>query len=337
MSPTSSASPRPCSSSRPSAIVAAELNRAQNLLLLTHQHPDGDGIGSMLALRMALLSLGKTTHCAIPDPCPARYEFLVGSESIATSAPQTEFDCAVALDCDGETRLGSLQDTFRSAPRTIDVDHHEAEQGFADVNWCDGSKAATALMVYDIIRDLPAPMTPDIATCLYTGIAADTGIFRFRNTSVEALALAAELVAAGADPFDIARRINDQSPPEKAKLLGRALSSLSIHHHGTVAIAVLRADDFRDTGALPEHTDGIIDELKRIENTQIVLLLREEAPSHWRASFRSLDADVAAICRRFGGGGHRVAAGCQLEGSAEQVTRRMAAEAGDALGASGTQ
>lgn len=320
------------SSPAPSAAIAAELARARSILLLTHENPDGDAIGSVLALHAALLSLGKTVNCAFLQNCPDKYRFLPGSEAAGTSLPHADRDCAIALDCDGETRLGALREAFRAAPTTINIDHHEAECAFAGINWCDASKAATGLMIHELLGVLGVPISQGIATCLYTAIATDTGFFRFRNTSPEALEVCGQLIAAGADPAQIARQTSEQMPAAKAMLLGRALSSLQISANGAIVLAALTQEDFAQAGALAEHTDGIIDELKRIQGVEIMILLREQAPDDWRASLRSTNTDVAAICRRLGGGGHRLAAGCEMQGADHEVTQRIIADATAALG-----
>lgn len=325
MSPPPSPSPVRSLPGSPAAIVAA-LGDAQRVLIVAHEHPDGDAVGSMLALRFALVSQGKAVDCALLEPVPARYRFLPGAEAVLTGVPPEPHDCAVALDCDGQKRLAGLEEAFRATPLTISIDHHQAERAFADLNWCDANKAATAVMVREVIAGLGVPLTPDLATCLYAALAADTGVFRFDNTNAEALALAAELVQAGADPADIARRAAEQMPPAKARLLGRALDALQLRCDGALVLATLSLDDFARAGALPEHTDGLVDELKRIEGAQVMALLREEAPGKWRASLRSFGPDVAAVCRRFDGGGHRLAAGCEVSGEGAEVAARITDE-----------
>jgi len=311
--------------------VAAELRGASTILLLTHESPDGDGLGSMLGLSLALRAVGKTVVCVVPQGCPDKYDFLPGAGDIDSEVPDEAFDVAVALDCDGEERLGEALSAFRAAGRTVSVDHHQSEARFGDVNWCDGSQAAAGLMVSALVPALDADLTPDIATCLYCAIATDTGFFRFQNTSPKALAVAAELVSGGADPSEIARQASDQMPVAKARLLGRTLSSIETRRDGRIVIAALTVDDFSATGALPQHTDGIIDDLKRIAGAEVIVLLREQVPSEWRVSLRSLDTDVAAVCRKHGGGGHRLAAGCELHGTADDVTEAIVGDVAAAL------
>ncbi len=315
----------------PAELIARALARAGRLLLLTHEHPDGDGLGAMLALCDTLRRLGKHVDGALLEPCPHKYHYLPGADCLLTMPSAADYDCAVALDCDGERRLGALQPAFRAARQTLCIDHHEAEDTFADLNWCDGTQAAVSLMVYDLIGCLGGAVTEQAATCLYSGIVADTGVFRFRNTSARALSVAAALVSAGADPSEIARRVSDQIPVAKARLLGRALEGVACHENGSILVSVLELADFAQTAALPEHTDGLIDDLKRIQGAEIIILVREQAPAVWRVSLRSIGVDVAAICRRLGGGGHRLAAGCELTGPRATVVERLLAESVPAL------
>jgi phosphoesterase RecJ-like protein len=307
------------------------LQRARSVLLLTHEHPDGDGIGSVLALRLGLLALGAQVACVLLQPCPAKYRFLPGSEALTSELPAREFDCAVALDCDGPNRLAALLPAFRSAATTLSIDHHQAECSFADANWCDGSAAATGLLVHRLLLHMGVAITAQIATCLYAAIATDTGIFRFQNTSSRALRVCADLIDAGADPADIARRSSEAVPLPKALLMGRAFASLQVCSE-LLAIAVLELTDYLATGAQPEHTDGIIDDLKRLDGPPIISLLREEQPGSWRVSLRSQGPDVADICRRFGGGGHRLAAGCEIKGERQAVIDRICAAVAETFG-----
>jgi phosphoesterase RecJ-like protein len=305
--------------------IADRLGACGRVLVVTHENPDGDGIGSMLALRLALSRLGCEAVCVLPEGCPKRYQFLPTSETIQTVLPSQAVDCAIALDCDGPGRLADLEQAFFAAPFTLNVDHHAAENEFAQVNWCDGSKAATGLLMLELIRALGVELDASMATCLYCAIAADTGVFRFQNTSPETLRAAADLVEAGANPAEIARRAADEMPFAKARLLGRALASARLEAGG-VLVATLSLEDFQAADALPEHTDGIIDEIKRIAEARVTMLLREERPGFWRVSLRSQDADVASVCRKFGGGGHRLAAGCELESSAGEATASILRE-----------
>ena len=318
------------SASTPAA-VAAILSEAARVLIVTHENPDGDGIGSALALGHALRAMGKQVHCCLTDPCPEKYGFLPGAEAFTTTAPETQLDCAVALDCDGSARLGRLLPAFERAPVNCSIDHHNGLQRFATVNWVDAGRPATALMVYELLGPLGTEIDGDIATCLYAGVAADTGFFRFQNTTPEALTVAGELVGLGADPSDIARRSAEAVPLRKALLTGRALASLAQYAEGRVLVGVLELADFVETEARPEDTDGIVDQLKQIAGPQIVILIRESEPRHWRVSMRSQKADVSAVCRRFGGGGHVLAAGCSLEGPASEVVEDLVDAAAAAL------
>lgn len=303
--------------------MAAMLASSSRVLIVTHENPDGDGIGSALALWWSLRQQGKDVHCHLTDACPEKYRFLPGAGALSHEPPHARFDCAIALDCDGADRLAGLLPAFSSALHTCSIDHHNGEHQFADANWVDAGRAATALMVHELLLALGAEVTPEVATCLYTAIVADTGVFRFQNTSAEALGIAGRLVACGADPCEIARRTSDAVPLRKAHLTGRALSAARPYASGRLLVSLLALSDFAQTDSRPEDTDGIIDHLKQIDGPEVVVLAREQEPSSWRVSMRSRTTDVSALCRELGGGGHRLAAGCSVSGSATEVVRRL--------------
>ena len=304
--------------------VADCIQAADRIFVAGHQHPDGDAVGSLLALQSMLRSFGKTVHAALPDPPPARFEFLDGLDSIATEAPPWHADLAIALDCDGADRLGSLEEAVLSANRVVNIDHHRGMKPFGDVQFIDPSAAATAVLVAELAGQLDLlPPTPAQATALYTALIADTGCFRFTNTSPEALHLGADLVAAGVDPAETARRVFSLRPFSSVMLEARALHSL--HLADSVLMATLSHEDFAEIGAVPAETEGIIDAFRDVHGVRAAVLLKESEPGVWNVSLRGNDVDVASVAEQFGGGGHRLAAGCTIEGPRENVTARLLA------------
>jgi len=308
--------------------VLAELARAiadaDSVFVAAHENPDGDAVGSLLALRAILVSLGKKVHVATPTRPPTRFAFLDGIESVVTEPPAEVADLGIALDCDGSERLADLEDALLASATVIDVDHHGGPNTFGDIRLVDPEAAATALLVREIARELGvSELTRDVATALYVGLIADTGCFRFTNTSPEAMRLGAELIAAGADPSDLARRVFTIRPMEAVLLEGRALSSLSTVNGG-VAIAALSRDDFTETGAQPELTEGIIDDFRDALGVRVAALIKETEPGVWQVSMRGNGVNVADVARQFDGGGHMFAAGCTIEGDAADVRARLA-------------
>lgn len=302
--------------------AAEAIHSAERIFLAAHEHPDGDAVGSLLALRSMLLSLGKTVHAALPDSPPDRFEFLAGIESIATAPPPWRADLAIALDCDGADRLADLKEAVMAADTVISIDHHRGLNAFGDIRMIDASAPATAVLVVDVACELGLlPPTSDQATALYAALIADTGCFRFTNTSPEALRLGADLVAAGADPAEIARRVFSIRPLSAVMLEARALTSLQLADG--VLLATLAREDFAETGAAAAETEGIIDSFRDVPGVRVAALLKESEQDVWQVSLRGNGVDVASVAAQFGGGGHRVAAGCTIEGEREAVAERL--------------
>jgi len=312
------------------AAIARAIAAAKVIYVASHENPDGDAVGSLLGLRLVLASLGKTVHVALPHPVPARYAFLEGSASIRWDFPSSVPDLAIALDCDGPERLAHLRQAIEAAPLVADVDHH-AGQAFGDLRYLDPTAPASVAQVYVIAGELGGILSPAAATCLYCGLMTDTGGFRFTNTTAAALHLAGQLVAAGADPAEIARRVFAERPLGAALLEGRALSSLRSVSDGRVLLGSITREDFQASGAEPEDTEGIIDAFRDVRGVEIAALLKETEPDVWQVSLRARDVDVRALAAQFGGGGHRLAAGCTMRGDLEQVAASVRKAAQQAL------
>ncbi|HPT97185.1 MAG TPA: bifunctional oligoribonuclease/PAP phosphatase NrnA [Armatimonadota bacterium] len=307
----------------PLEMAAEALHSAAKVLLACHVNPDGDTMGSALALGLALHSTGKEVTLVCADEVPLPYRFMPGSDSFLRAVPEEAFDVAVALDCDGERRLGSLAPAVRRAPCVIEIDHHTGTDRFGDIVAVDSTAAATAVLVYELIRLLAQPITADIATNLFVGIMTDTGSFRFANTRARSLRIAAELVDCGADPYQIADHVYETRSRGATLLLGQALNSLRLYQEGQIATARLTAEDFESAGASDADTEGIVNHVRAIAGVQIALLLRE-INGKVRVSLRSREpVDVAEIAREFGGGGHRVAAGCTIPLPIAQAEERL--------------
>lgn len=303
--------------------IAAAIASATTIHLASHENPDGDAIGSLLGMRLGLLALGKQVAVATPTPPPARFDFLPGFGAIGDALPASAAELAIALDCDGISRLGKLQAAFEAAAVVADVDHHRIESAFGDLRFVQPHYAATAMMVLDILYRMELTIDSEIATCLYTGLITDTGGFRFTNTDAEALCSGARLLVAGADPADLARRVFSLRRLGVRLLAGRALNSLRPVAGGQVLVASLSQTDFADTGTHPDDTDGLIDEFRDTTGVEVAVLFKEVEPDTWNVSLRSQGADVAEVAASFGGGGHRLASGCLISGERVQVERMV--------------
>ncbi len=304
------------------ARIAELLKAGQPTVILIHRDPDGDAVGSGLALSLALEQLGQSVPVLCSDPVPARYHFLPETNRITGTVPQ-DFAVAVILDAGDYSQLGELADVLGRAGRVVWIDHHRTNQGGGDIDYLDVGAAATALQVYRVIEALGARIDQPIATCLYCGLATDTGFFTFENTSAEALAVASELVRAGADSHWIAAQAQGRVGLAAARLRGRALASVATAANGRIVHAALTPGDFAAAGASQEDTNTIIDLLKLIAGGEVQVLFKAVSHNHWRVSLRSGTKDVAAIAQQFGGGGHVPAAGCTITGSLPEVRARV--------------
>jgi bifunctional oligoribonuclease and PAP phosphatase NrnA len=314
------------------AVVSA-LRESDRFLVLTHENPDGDALGSMLALALGLQGLGKDVEMFLAGeaPTPAEYCFLPLDDVRRTLPDDLEERVVVAVDCANERRLGPDDTAFRRAASVVDVDHHHDNSRFGKVNFVDGRASSTAEIVRDLLADLGVPLTPTIAEALYTGLVTDTGRFQYTNTTPKALRLAAELVEAGADVHGIFRHVYETVQFAKLKLLARALERAQLFAGGRLVVSHLLKEDFAQVGAEEPYSEGIIDHLRAVEGSEMVALIREpprgDGPPR-RVSLRSShdEVDVSAIARGAGGGGHPQAAGFSSEWEIDEIVAYLQRE-----------
>lgn len=302
------------------ADVLAALARAGSVLVTSHARPDGDAIGSVLAMAMILRQMGKTAEMTLSDRVPLLYRSLPGAGEIRRLNSVTDgYDAVVLLECDSveRTRLRGLDNRL-----LINIDHHASGRRFADINWIDTTAAAVAEMVYRLARAAAIRITPEIAACLYTAVLTDTGSFCYEGTDAHTFELAADLVRRGADPVRIARMTYFSNPLSKMKLLGTALANL--HQDGPLCWLWVTTEDMKQSGAIEEDCEGIVNYAISIEGVEIATFLRELPNGAVRMSMRSKGAiNVAAIAEAFGGGGHENASGCTLPGPLAQARARV--------------
>lgn len=311
------------------AAIAAVAD-AQTIALACHVNPDGDALGSLLGLGLALEGRypEKRLTFLSHDGVPEIYQFLPGHERILCTPDASGYDLAIALDSGDLARVGEgVLPIFAESKKRMDIDHHVGDGAFGEVRLLDSRAAATAEIIFDLVHAFGIPITQDIATCLLTGVITDTGSFRFMNVTPNTLRTAANLIEAGASPAVIAERVFDNRPFAGTKLMGLALSTLSATADGRVTWARVAHEDFAATGATDEDTEGFIASVRAVRGTEVALLFREVAPGRVRISLRSIDGrDVSKIANQFGGGGHRMAAGCSFTGSlADAQTALLAA------------
>jgi len=281
-------------------------------LIATHINPDGDAIGSSLALAEALVSLDKKIFLYDRDPVPQSYRFLPGHRKFSADLKKAlrADPVLVLLDCNSPERAALGAVTFR---KTVVIDHHETESAFGDLRWVAKDAAATGMLIYALIRSLGLGITPSMATNLYTAIAVDTGTFRYSNTTNEVLCAAAELVSAGAEPNSIAEHLYETWDYGRFRLFLMVMNTLE--KKDGVAIVHVTAEMFRQTGTNAEDTENFANLPRRIDDVKVAAMLRETGSGEWKASLRSKGAaNVARVAEQFGGGGHRNAAGFRIKG-----------------------
>jgi phosphoesterase RecJ-like protein len=301
----------------------AFIDRHDGFLILSHQDPDGDALGSSLALQAALRSRGKRSLTANESPVPESLQFLPGWETVRVAADVAEsFDAVFVLDCSSLDRVGPRAERLVSPRAAVAcIDHHAAGNGgFGDPRLVDVEASATAELVHDMLAGVGIPITPEIAACLYAGIASDTGAFRYLNTTPKILRLAARLVEEGADPAMTAEALYARKSAGSLRILGLALASLESRAGGQVAALTISRDMFDRANATPEDADGIVQYAKALLGSRVGVLIQEPAAGEVRISFRSDGSvDVNRVAGVFGGGGHKNAAGARMKGELAQV------------------
>lgn len=303
---------------------------ARRAAICAHVNPDGDAIGSALALQLALNARGVEAAVLLAQAPGQEYAFLPGVDGVVL--PQAEsfcddFDLVVCLDCADSGRLGPWQFLLEKTGRPVVViDHHVTNAGFGDFSCIRPEAAATGQILTSLFLDWGVAIDARIALCLYTAISTDTGGFAFSNTREETLQCAAALVARGADVALVYQKVYATRSLAKTRLIARALGSLRTYCGGKVITGVLDAADFAACGAQQSDTEGIINFLRDVEGCVACALLRDAEGGGCKVSLRCAeDCDVAAVAARFGGGGHRAAAGCSLAVRAHEAERLLAA------------
>ena len=320
--------------------VADALRSNDRFLLVTHENPDGDALGWLLATKLALDSLGKDSEMYLygDAPLPKEYGFMP-LEGVRREPPEDAGErILVALDCANEQRIGPDLTLIEDAPLTLDIDHHHDNSRFGDVNLVVGDASSTGEVLRDVFGELGVELTPEIAEALYIAVVTDTGRFQYTNTTPKALRLAAELVEAGADVHRVFQGVYESVEFAKLKLLGRALDRAQVYEGGRLVVSHLLRSDFTDLNVAEAFSEGIIDYLRAVEGAEMAALIREpprrDGPTR-RVSLRASndELDVSAIARKSDGGGHRQAAGFSSDRSVEEITDSIHSEFCAATGA----
>lgn len=310
------------------AEIASLLAEHDDFVICGHVSPDGDCLGSQLGLARALRSCGKNVTCLLAqaDPIDHSYRFLPGIDDMVVAEQFSgKVGMFVTVDVPTADRMGKAAAELHSqAPATLTIDHHIAQGPFSAYEHIEEEASATALIVWDIAKQMGCADDADVALCCYTGIVSDTGRFQYQNTDARSLVAAAEMVQAGADPAYAAREIYQSRSRQSLALEGRMLSRMELLCDGAFAISYLLRSDFVETGAQKSDAEPLIDVLRSVRGIRVACMLREQQGSV-RGSLRAKDdTDVAAIAAAIGGGGHRAAAGFTFKGSMDDARALMA-------------
>ena len=314
--------------------VLSAVQAAGSVLLFCHVSPDGDTLGSALALKLRMTAMGKSVRLFVDGEWPSNLAFLPGmSAAEGPDAAVETADLALAVDVSCEERLGECAPAFFAAKRTAVVDHHGSNPGFARINWIDGDAPATAVLVYRLLVELGGSLSRDEAVCLYTGLSTDTGNFIYESTSAESFRMMAALMEAGLPLAEYARRLFRVKELPFVRLLGQTLPSLRLFCGGRVAGLTLTAEQMRRAGAKPGHTDGLVDYAIDLEGVVMAYFARETEDGRVKVSLRALEPwHVDQVAVRFGGGGHRLASGLTVNMPLAEAAQAVEAALAETFG-----
>jgi phosphoesterase RecJ-like protein len=313
--------------------IIEQLKASRSVLVTTHVNPDGDAIGSLIAMGRIMSLLDKRVVMYNESRIPAVYRFLPKVNDIRRTLPDGEtFDTAIVLDCGRLARVGKAVSRIDAVPTVINLDHHQTNTGFGDARIIDTEACATAEIVYRLFCRLNLELDDVLAISIYTAILTDTGSFRFSNTNQEAFRIGETMIRAGVDPYKVAQHVYGTYSLGRIKLLNLALDSIEISDNGKMSIMTLWKEMLEETGTKREDVDGIINYARNIQDIKIAALLHElegngsgpDSRHTWHVSLRSDgDVDVAAIAAQYGGGGHTTAAGFNVEASLMDLKERI--------------
>jgi phosphoesterase RecJ-like protein len=304
--------------------VAEAIRSHERFAVTTHENPDGDALGSLLAMHLALRELGRESVMVLDQPIPSEYAFMSLGDVQRHWPDDLSERVLVAVDCAQETRIPG-EPPLALAPLVVNVDHHHDNTRFGHANLIVADASSTGEILRDVFAALGVALTPDLAESLYIALVTDTGRFQYSNTTPKALRLAAELVEAGANVHRVFQGVYESVEFGKLKLLARVLERAQVYEGGRIVVSYLVRDDFVEVGAAEHYAEGLIDYLRAVEGAELVVFIREPpqsgGPRH-RISLRSSldEVDVSSIARLSGGGGHRQAAGFSSEQSVDEIT-----------------
>jgi phosphoesterase RecJ-like protein len=300
--------------------IVDTVRRRQRFVLSSHSRPDGDSIGSQLAMAYALRALGKEAHVVNVDMAPGPLLAFPGVADIEVADHVSgQFDAAIIMECGDLARTGvqGLDQYF-----VINIDHHPGNTSYGQINWFDPGAAACGEMVFDVVTALGVPLSPEIATHIYLAILTDTGSFHYSSISPRTFDICRQTIEAGVDPVLVARNVYDSNNMGRLKLFGAVLSAMQIDGTGRIAIVYLDHEMAREAGGTYEDTEGLINLPLTVKEIQAVVFFKQVEGDEYRVSMRSKgDIDIGSVAKQFGGGGHKNAAGCTVSGAVDALQK----------------
>ena len=313
---------------KPSRIIQRILEGIRNsetICVVGHVRPDGDCICSQLGLALALQHQGKKVVCWNEDAVPHKLGFLDPGALLQRPRPGHEFDCVIAADCASFERLGKVGPRIQKRNLLINIDHHQSNTRYGDINWISAKEASTGELIFRLLRSANWPITPAIANCLFTAISTDTGSFQYPSTRPATYYAGGKLVERGADLAKVCHEVYQSYPLSRVRLLKHVYNHFRLTHDDRIAYFWLKRSDYTRTGASPDDSEGLIDHIRAIEPVVVACVFEEIEPDLIRISLRSKSdqINVSEIAKQFGGGGHSAAAGARLRGRPLSIQRRV--------------
>lgn len=304
--------------------IISEIALNKTFLIAAHENPDGDAVGSSLALANFLSLLGKDVTIYSCDLLPENYSFLPMADTVLYEIPDRFYDVCFVLDAGDLCRAGKGLGNCNRIGKIINIDHHPDNRNFGAINLVDSTASATGVLIYRIMTAAGYAIDYNTALCIYTAIVTDTGSFRYSNADQEAFQISGQMVSKGINPWFVAEKLYESQPRQRLDLLSLALSTLHVADRGDIASITVTLDMYDKTGATSDLTDGFINYPRSIRGVEVAVFFREIENGMFKVGFRSKGkVDVSALAAAFGGGGHHNAAGCKISGSIEDARNKI--------------
>jgi len=304
------------------------IKNAQNVVIISHVGPDGDTLGSMLGLGLALKQFSnlQKIDCLILGKIPEVYDFMPGTNNLKSPSDESllgKYDVAISVDCAAEDRLAEALSIFKKARVSINIDHHQTNKGFGSINIIDPKASSVGEILVDLTEQIGCTLTKEIAICYYVSILTDTGGFRFENTTAKTLATCAKLLENGIKPDEIFKKCYEQKPLNMILLQAYAINQAHFEENDKIAYALVSRETIDKFGSQDSYTEGISEALRQAKSVEISMVLKETTNGNTKISLRSKNIDISKIAGFFGGGGHRLAAGCVIEKKPEDAINEI--------------